>query len=70
MEGHLLGTLGTVFSVSGPTFAKKLLKLFAIAVGSSIIFPFTFSCDIVKLTDFLTLTIFLMPSHVFFMLVL
>ena len=42
--GDILGTFGTVFSVSGPTLAKKLLKLLVISTGSSTIFPFTFSC--------------------------
>ena len=41
--GDLLGTFGTVFSVSGPTFAKKELKLLAIELESSTIFPLMFS---------------------------
>ena len=43
LSGDMFGTLGTVFSVTGPTFTKKLLKLLEIALGSSMIDPFTLS---------------------------
>ena len=41
-SGDLLGTVGTFFSVSGPTLTKKLLREFAIPFESSMIFPLTF----------------------------
>ena len=38
-SGEALGTLGTFFSVSGPTLTKKLFNFSAMSAGSSIIFP-------------------------------
>ena len=35
----MLGTLGMFSSVVGPTIEKKVLKLVAISLSSSIIFP-------------------------------
>ena len=64
-SGEALGTLGTFFSVSGPTFTKKLFNFPAISAGSSTILPFTLSWEIENLTLFLTLTSFLSPSQVF-----
>ena len=37
------GAFGMEFSVLGPTFTKKLLKLDAITLSSSITFPATIS---------------------------
>ena len=65
-SGDIFGTLGTVFSVTGPTLTKKSLKLFVIAVGSSMIDPLTMSWDMEKLVLDLTLTSLRIPSHVFF----
>ena len=48
LVGDMLGTLGTDFSVTGPTFAKKLLKLLVIVTGSSITLPLIFNCEIEK----------------------
>ena len=63
--GDIFGTIGTLFSVSGPTLTKKLLNELAISIESSTILPLIFKCEMVNLVDFLTLTIFLIPSHVF-----
>ena len=69
-SGDLLGTLGTLFSVFGPTFTKKSLKPFAIPIESSTAFPLIFRCETLNLVAFLTLTIFLIPSQAFFILLL
>ena len=36
----MFGTIGTLFSVSGPTLTKKLLNELAISVESSTVLPF------------------------------
>ena len=55
-SGVVCGTLGTVFSVSGPTFTKKLLKELAMSRDWSTIFPLIVRCEIENFVDFLTLT--------------
>ena len=45
-SGEMLGTFGTVFSVSGPTLTKKLLNLFVIVPGSVSILPWMLSWEI------------------------
>ena len=49
LSGDMFGTLGTVFSVEGPTLTKKSLKLFEIAFGSSMMDPLMLRWDIEKL---------------------
>ena len=67
LDGEMLWTLGMEFSVLRPTFTNKLLKVVAILLSSSITFPSIVSCEIFS-EFFFTLTIFFIPSHVFYVI--
>ena len=69
VDGDILGTLGIAFSVDGPTLTKKILKLLAKSLSLSTIFPPIFNWVVFN-EDFLMLTIFLIPSQVFFILLI
>ena len=59
--GDILGTFGIKFSVLTITLAKKLLKLVAVSLSLSMILSW-----VVLLEVFFKLTIFSMPSQVFY----
>ena len=63
-------TFGILLSNSGPTLTKKSLTWLAISLGSATVFPLIFSWDKSWLSLFLTLTIDLIPCHVFLKLLL